>query len=129
MPVNDSPQSAPDDLMTVREAAQAVGLTPSAVHTWVKRGQLTAQPGPGVRRVSLAAALALVPQPDPHAPADAVALHDAIRHTGVSRTRIASWIRRGLLPSWRGPHGQMVSRADVRAVALHSAAGGDTPLF
>ncbi len=110
-------QDAPLDLVSVREAAQAVGVMPSTVHSWAKRGRLTAQPSPSGRRVSLAAVQALVPQPDPHAPADAVALHDAIRHTGVSRTRIASWRRRGLLPSWRGLHGQIVSLADVLALA------------
>jgi len=128
MAENDRPQAVPADLVRVREAAQAVGLTPSAVHTWVKRGLLTAQPGPGVRRVSLAAALALVPPPDPAAPADAVALYDAIRLTGASRTRIVAWVRQGRLPSWRGPYGRMVRVADVLALAQPPAPGGGPPI-
>jgi len=122
MPVNDSPQSAPEDLVRVREAALAVGLTPSAVNTWVKRGRLTVQPAPGVRRVSLTAALALVTPPDPYTPADAVAINEAVRLTDVSRKHISTWVKQGRVPSWQSHHGLLVRVANVQAVAQQRGA-------
>ncbi len=40
MPVNHSSHAVPADLVSVREAGQAVGVTPAAVYKWIKRGQL-----------------------------------------------------------------------------------------
>ncbi len=133
MPVNDSPQAAPGDLMTVREAAQAVGVSADAVHAWIRRGRLTAQSGPGVCRVSLAAVQALVTLPAPHTPADAVAIYEALRHTDVSRSIILTWVKQGRLSTWRGRYGTVVRVADVQALAQQratwlSAAGEATPM-
>jgi len=60
---------------------------------------------------------ALVAPPDPDAPVDAVALHDAIRLAEVSRRDIVTWLKQGRLPWWPGRHGRLVRVADVRAVA------------
>ncbi len=112
-------QDAPEDLVTVREAASAVGVTAPAVHAWIKRGRLTAYAPlpPQGRPVSLAAVRALCVAPDPQAPAEARQVYEVAPIVGLARWRIASWIRRGLLPSWRGPHGLLVCESDVRAVA------------
>ncbi len=133
MPVNDSPQAAPEALVSVRAAAQAAGVTPAAVYRWIKSGRLTAQPSPSGRRVSLAAVQALVTPPAPPAPADAVAIYEALRHTDVSRSMIATWVKQGRLPRWRGRYGPLVRVEDVRALAQQrttrlSAAGEATPL-
>ncbi len=105
MPANDSPQPVPEDLVSVREAAQAAGVTPAAVYTWIKRGQLATQSSSSGRRVSLAAVQALVPPPAPPAPADAVAIYEALRLTDVTRRHIETWVTQGRLPSWRGRYG------------------------
>jgi len=133
MSMSDSPQEVPEDLMTVREAAPAVGVSPDAVQAWIRRGQLTAQPGPGVRLVSLAAVQALVALPAPHTPADAVAIYEALRHTDVSRSIILTWVKQGRLSTWRGRYGRLVLVEDVRALAQQrttrlSAAGEATPM-
>jgi len=133
MGMNDSPQEVPEDLVTVREAARVAGVTPSAVRSWIKRGRLTAQPGAGVRRVSLAAVRALVAPPDPHAPADAVAIYEALRLTDVTRRHIETWVTQGRLPSWHGRYGMVVRVVDVQNLAqqraMTAAAGrNDTPL-
>ncbi len=69
-----APQELPEDLMTVREAAQAVGVAPQAVQSWITRGRLTAYAPsqPQGRRVSLAAVRALSAPQDPQTPAEAV---------------------------------------------------------
>ncbi len=133
MPVNDSPQAAPADLVSVRAAAQAVGVIPSTVHSWIKRGRLTAHPSPFGRRISLAAVQALVPLPAPHTPADAVAIYEARRLTDVTRRHIETWVTQGRLPSWRGRYGMVVRVADVQALAqqramMTAAAREDTPM-
>ncbi len=126
-------QEALSDLVSVREAARVAGVMPSTVHSWVKRGRLTAQPGAGVRRVSLAAVRALVPLPDPQVPADAVAIYEALRLTDVTRRHIETWVTQGRLPSWHGRYGMVVRVADVLALAqqramMTAAAKQDTPL-
>ncbi len=133
MPVNDSPQTVPLDLVSVREAAQAIGLTPTTVHSWIQRGRLTVQPGAGVRRVSLAAVRALVAPPDPATPADAGSIYEALRLTDVTRRHIETWARQGRLPSWHGRYGMIVRVADVQNLAqqraMAAAAGREsTPL-
>ncbi len=133
MPVSDSPQEVPEDLMTVREAAQAVGVMPTTVHSWIKRGRLTAQPSPSGRRVSRAAVQALVPPLAPPVPADAVAIYEALRLTDVTRRNIETWVKQGRLPSWHGRYGTVVRVADVQNLAqqraMAAAAGrNDTPL-
>jgi len=119
--------------VSVREAARVAGVTPATVRSWIKRGRLTAQPSPSGRRVSLAAVRALVASPDPQAPADAVAIYEAVRLTDVTRRHIEAWIRQGRLPSWRGRYGPLVRVADVQALAQQRAmtvvvAGDGTPL-
>ncbi len=133
MPMNDTPQLVPEDLVSVREAAQAAGVTSGTVHKWIARGRLTVQPGPGPHRVSRAAVQALIAPPDPHTPADAVAIYEALRHTDVSRSMIATWVKQGRLSTWRGRYGPLVRVEDVRALAQQrttrlSAAGEATPL-
>jgi len=129
MSMNDSPQAVPVDLVRVREAAQAVGFSAHTVRSWIKSGKLTVQPGPGVRRVSLAAVQVLAAPPDPHAPADAVGIYDALRLTDVTRRNIEAWLTEGRLPSWHGRLGRLVRVADVQALtqqrAIAAVAAGD----
>jgi len=133
MSMKDSPQEVPEDLVRVREAASAVGVTVPAVHGWITAGRLTAQPSPQGRRVSLAAVRALVAPPDAHAPADAVAIYEALRLTDVTRRNIETWVTQGRLPSWRGRYGPLVRVVDVQALAqqramMAAAAGDGTPM-
>jgi len=133
MPVNDSPQAAPADLVSVRAAAQAVGVTPAAVYTWIKRGQLAIQSSSSGHRVSLAAVQALAPPPAPPAPADAVAIYEALRLTDVSRRHIETWVTQGRLPRWQGRYGPLVRVADVQNLAQQramtvAAAGESAPM-
>ncbi len=133
MPVNNSPQAVPADQVSVREAGQAVGVTPAAVYKWIKRGQLAVQPSSSGRRVSLAAVQALVPPPAPPAPADAVAIYEALRLTDVTRRNIETWVTQGRLSSWRGRYGPLVRVADVQNLAQQramtvAAAGESTPM-
>jgi len=121
MPVNDSPQPVPENLVSVREAAQAVGVMPTTVHSWIKRGQLAVQPSSSGRRVSLAAVQALVPPPAPPVPADAVAIYEALRLTNVTRRNIETWVKQGRLPRWHGHYGTVVRVADVQALAQQRA--------
>jgi len=113
-------QQAPDDVVTVREAAQAVGVTVTAstMQSWIRRGRLTAyaQP-PQERRVSLAAVRVLCAPSDPQTPPEALLVYEAARAVGVRKGRISVWARQGLLPTWRGHHGLLVRPADVRALA------------
>jgi len=133
MPVNDSSQAVPADLVSVREAARAVGVTPAAVYQWIKRGQLAVQPSSSGRRVSLAAVQARVPPPAPPGPADAVPIYEALRLTDVTRRHIETWVTQGRLPSWRGRYGPLVRVADVQNLAQQramaaAAAGDGTPM-
>jgi len=133
MPMNDTPQLVPEDLASVREAAQAAGVTSGTVHKWIARGRLTVQPGPGPHRVSRAAVQALIAPPDPHTPADAVAIYEALRHTDVTRSNIETWVTQGRLPSWRGRYGPLVRVVDVQNLAQQRAmtavaAGDGTPM-
>ncbi len=133
MSMSDSPQAAPEDLVTVREAAQVAGFTPSAVRSWIKSGRLTAQPSASGRQVSLAAVRALVAPPDPHAPVDAVAIYEALRHTDATRRNIETWVTQGRLLSWRGRYGPLVRVVDVQNLAQQRAmtvatVRNDTPM-
>ncbi len=121
MSVNDSPQAIPADLVRVREAAKAVGITATTVHSWIRSGRLTVQPGPGVRRVSLTAVRALCAPLDPQTPPEARLVYEVAQAARLDRERIRIWTRQGLLPSWRSPHGLLVREADVRAVAEQQA--------
>ncbi len=112
-----TPQQAPSDLAPIREAAQAVGVTPSAVHSWVKKGRLTVQIGPAGHRVSRVAVHALCAPPDPKTPPEARPIYKVARMVGVSRALVASWMKWGLLPAWEGRHGKLARPADVRALA------------
>ncbi len=111
-------QEAPEDLVTVREAAQAAGVTDSSVQSWIRRGRLTAsaQPLRG-RRVSLAAVRALSAPRDPQAPPEAVRVTVAARAVGLPPWRVRNWARQDLLLSWQSYHGLLVRPDDVRAVA------------
>ncbi len=75
----------------------------------------------------------LVAPPDAHAPADAVAIYEALRHTDVTRRNIETWVTQGWLPSWRGRYGPLVRVADVQALAQQRAmtvttGRNDTPM-
>ena len=111
-------QDASEDLVRVREAAQAVGLKAGAVYSWIARGLLTAyaQPPRG-RRVSLAAVRALAAPLDPQTPPEARLVYEVAHAVGLPKGRIRIWAQRGLLPSWHGPHGRLVREDDVRALA------------
>ncbi len=115
--MNDSPQAVPDDLLTVREAAQAVGLTPGAVRSWIARGLLTAQASRQGRRVRLAAVRALCAAPEPQAPEEALLVSEVAVVADVPPWCLAGWLRHGRLPNWQSPHGLLVRPADVRALA------------
>jgi len=56
---NQTADWTPEDLVSVREAAQAVGVTDATVRAWIARGHLTAypvlQPAPITIQVSLGA--------------------------------------------------------------------------
>ncbi len=126
-------QQVPEDLVSVREAAQAAGVTPAAMYKWIKSGRITAQPSPSGRRVSLAAVQALVTPPAPPAPADAVAIYEAVRLTDVTRRHIETWVTQGRLPRWRGRYGPLVRVADVQNLAQQRAMAAavgrnDTPM-
>ncbi len=112
-------QDAPEDLVTVWEAASAAGVTSPTVQGWIKRGRLTAYAPlpPRGRRVSLAAVHALCVPPDPQGLPPAVLVAVAARAVGLPSWRVRNWAQRGLLPSWHGPHGRLVREADVRALA------------
>ncbi len=118
MPVNNSPQPGPEDLMTVREAVQAVGLQAGAMRSWITRGMLTAQASlQGRRRVSLATVQALCVTPEPQAPEEARLVSEVAPAVGVLTWRIVAWLRQGLLPNWQSPHGLLVRPADVTVLA------------
>ena len=117
MPMNDSPQAVPLDLMSVREAAHAVGLQAGAVRSWIARGLLTAHASRHGHRVSLAAVQALCVTPEPQAPEEALLVSDVAVVAGVPRGRIRIWARQGLLPTWQSHHGLLVRPDDVRALA------------
>jgi len=111
-------QDTPEDLVTIRAAAQAVGVTDSSVQSWIRRGLLTTYaPSPHGRRVSLAAVQALAAPRDPQAPPEAVRVAVAARAVGVGKWHLTRWAQRGLLPSWLGRHGLLVRESDVRALA------------
>jgi len=112
----------PLDLVTVREAVQAVGVTPPTMHRWIRSGRLTVPPGPGARRVSLAAVHALCAPFDPQTPPAARLVYEVAQAVGMDRDRIRGWARRGLLPSWQSRHGLLVREVDVRAVAQQQGA-------
>jgi len=110
-------QDASEDLVRVREAASAVGVTAPAVHRWIRNGRLIVQPGPGVRRVSLSAVRALCAPSDPQTPPEARLVYEVAHAVGLPKDRIRIWAQRGLLPSWQSRHGRLVRVADVRALA------------
>ncbi len=117
-------QDAPEDLVTVREAAQAVGVTDNTVQSWIKSGRLTtyAPLPPRGCRVSLAAVRALAAPLDPQTPPEARLVYEVARAVGVGKWHLTCWAQRGLLPSWRGRHGLLVRESDVRAVAQKQGA-------
>ncbi len=126
-------QDVPVDLVSVREAARAVGVTAGAAHTWIARGWLPAHTSPHGRLVSLSAVRALCAAPDPQAPVEALLVAVAAQVVGLPKWHVKAWARRGLLPSWHGHYGRLVLVEDVRAIAQHhaallSAAEAATPL-
>ncbi len=115
-------QDAPEDLVSVLEAAQAVGVMDSTVYGWIKSGRLTASGPRRGRRVSLAALRALCAPLDPQTPPEALLVYDVARTVGLPKGRIRGWARRDLLPSWQSRHGLLVRESDVRAVAQKQGA-------
>jgi len=110
-------QEAPEDLVSVREAAQAVGFSVASVQLWIRSGWLIAQPSPRGRRVSLAAVRALRAPFDPQTPPEARLVYEVAHAVGLPKEGIRTWAQRGLLPSWRSPHGRLVREGDMRALA------------
>jgi len=117
MRVNDTPSPVPMDLVSVRAAAKAVGVTMTVVEGWIDRGRVTVHPSPSGRRVSLAAVGALCALLDAQMPPEAHTLDEVARAVRLASWHIVLWVQQGLLPSWRGPHGLLVCEADVRALA------------
>ncbi len=128
MGTSNSSQPVPEDLKSVWDAAHAVGIDVTTLYGWIRQGRVAMYPGPHSRLVSRAAVQALAPSPNPGTPADALAVYEAIRLTGASRTRIVAWVKQGRLVSWRGPHGRLVRVADVLALAQPPAPGGGPPM-
>ncbi len=110
-------QDAPEDLVSVREAAQAVGFSVASVNNWIKSGWLTVLPSPQGRWVSMSAVRALRAPPDPQTPPEARQARKVARAVGLPSRYMQAWMGRGLLPSWQSQHGLLVREADVRALA------------
>jgi len=92
-------QEAPEDLVTVQEAAKAAGVTPGSVQSWIRRGLLTTYaPSPRGRRVSLAAVRALAAPLDPQTPPEAVLVGTVARTVGLPPGRIRNWAPAGPAP-------------------------------
>jgi len=117
MSVNDNPSPAPMDLVSVRAAAKAVGVTMTVVEGCIDRGRVTVHPSPSGRRVSLAAVGALCALLDAQMPPEAHTLDEVARAVRLASWHIVLWVQQGLLPSWRGPRGLLVCEGDVRALA------------
>ena len=115
-------QAVPDDLVTVREAAQVVGVSPQTVYGWIVSGRLMASGPRRGRRVSLAALRALCAPLDPQTPPEALLVYDVARAVGLPKGRIRIWAVRGLLPNWQSHHGLLVRAEDVRALAQKQGA-------
>ncbi len=116
------PQQTPEDLVSVRAAARASGVSAAAIYYGIQRGRVAVYPGQRQRLISLAVAQALALPPDPHTPTDAVTIQEAARLTGVARNCLFGWVKQGRLPRWRGRHGNLVRVADARALARHDTA-------
>ncbi len=119
-------QDAPDDLVSVPEAARTSGVRVETLYSWIRQGRVAVYPGRCGRLVSLTAVRVLVSLHDSDVPADAIPLTDALRLTGVTRRDLVTWLKRERLPRWHGRRGRLVRVADMRALAEHVAAGGDT---
>ncbi len=114
----ESTQPAPDDLVSVKEAAAAaIGMKIRTVNAWIGNGTVMAWPGPQGRRVSLSVLQALLAPSDPLTPADTRPVFAVAPLVGVSRTRVHAWIRQGRVPSWPGRNGRLVRVTDVQALA------------
>ncbi len=128
-------QDAPEDLVRVREAAQAAGVTPGAVQSWIRRGLLTAsaQPPRG-RRVSLAAVRALAEPLDSQTPPEAVLVGTVARAGGPAVLARQELGTAGPAPqlartSWASGPGEGCARPGPAAglVASQRRAGGVAP--
>jgi hypothetical protein len=119
-----------DDLMSVREAAQAAGVPRGRVNGWITAGRLTTQPGPYSRLVSLAAVQAVAaeiaakePRPAPRPreipddTAEYVLPSVAARQVGRLPSIVSHWSHTGQVASRPGSYGRLVRLADVEALA------------
>jgi predicted site-specific integrase-resolvase len=116
----------PEALVTGREAAQVVGVSPKTVQRWIRLGLLSPEPHAHGRRVSVAAVRTLaasVHQPHPGAEhrelpdddAEYLPISVAARVAGVGVTTVHTWARTGQVASRPHFHGRLVSLAAVRA--------------
>jgi hypothetical protein len=119
-----------DDLMSVREAAQAAGVPRGRVNGWITAGRLTTQPGPYSRLVSLAAVQAVAaeiaakePRPAPRPreipddTAEYVLPSVAARQVGRLPSIVSHWGSTGKVATRPGPYGRLVRLTDVEALA------------
>jgi DNA-binding transcriptional MerR regulator len=107
----------PEDLVTVREAAQQAGVTIDRVHKWIHRGAVPASPGRHGQLVSVTAVCtqrdALAPPPDS---AEYTLPSVAARQLGLRAAHVHYWVSRGTVASKPSRYGRLVRLADVQAV-------------
>ncbi len=113
--------------MAIYEALRLTDVTRRNIEAWVTQGRLPSWHGRHGRLVRVADVQALAQQRDMMTaaagdgtpmPPDALLIRDVVRLSGVTKSRIYLWMKKGLLPTWLVPGvGQRVRLADVVALA------------
>jgi DNA-binding transcriptional MerR regulator len=114
------PHAEPEALVTVREAAQLVGVTPDTMWRWLQRGLLPAQPSTQGRLVSPAAVRAVAAalgHPTEGVLDGYVPPFVANRQFGLNAMQVRRWAYTGKVASKPGRYGQLVRLVDVQALA------------
>ncbi len=115
-------QDAPEDLLTVHEAAALVGLPITRITLWGQCGHLLTWPSQGKgQRVSLSAVRALVASPpgrDREVQATAWhSVYKAAHLAGVEPYDVLRWVDDGRLSSQSGALGVRVRLSEVQRLA------------